>query len=273
MKYTLEQVKAVIADKVSGKIKPDHSKEGHFYILPSGKRVKSVTSKNILRADHLIPWAAKLAIEFLEAGERWKELSGPNGESYRKAAQFQYINVRDDAGDVGNQGHDVIENWVNKWIEVGVRPDDIKTFIPEKSNYRIYAIARSAEAVFEKYNVAPVASELLVGSDKHGTGGTLDMLVLNSKGELELWDWKSSNQMQDFYVCQVVAYKKCFEEMTGLKVKHLKVFKLDKFSDRFKVYKPTHVASAWSAFKYLSKLSDWRDGDAKYVEDKLVVKI
>jgi len=276
MKYSLEQVKEKIA-LIQGVIKPDHSEHGHFYVLASGKRVKSVTSKNVLRADHLIPWAAGLAIDFLQVGDRWKELSGPNGEAYKKGAQLQYINIRDDAGDVGNKGHDVIEDWINEWINSGVKPSDIKTFVPNNSNYRIYAISRSAEAVFNKFEVIPIASELLVGSEKIETGGTLDMLVLNNKGEIELWDWKSSNQMQDFYVCQLAAYKFCFEEMTGLKIKKTKVFKLDKFSDRFKVYKPLHHKGELTpigAFKLLSKLADWQNNSKKkYAEDKIIVKL
>ncbi len=271
MVYTAEFVKQVIAEKVRGKIIPMHDEFGHHYkFLEDGSIIDSVTQKNIIDKPHLIPWAIGLAIDFFEENDRWTQLKGPTREDLLKMAKLVHRDIRDEAGTIGGKAHDIIEEWENQWIEIGVRPGDIREFVKAKGieDHRVWGAVRSAEAIFDKYNVIPIATELLVGVPGVGAG-TLDLLVLNEEGELELYDYKTSNNMDDFYQIQVAAYKKFFEKMSGLKIKRCRILKLDKYSNRFKVYNLFNIPSAFKAFKALSVVYDWRKNPKdKYLEDK-----
>jgi len=271
-------VRQIIADKVIGKIVPKHDAFGHHYLLPSGKLVDSVTTKLIVDKPHLIAWSVKMAFEWLELDNRWHKITPENRDEYLKGAVLAHTDVRDDAGSVGTQGHDVIEKYMTEWIKTGERVADIRTLVPEGSHYRVVAIARAAEAIFNKYKCIPIATEIVVGSDKWNCAGSLDALVMTEDfpgfPQLELWDWKSSNSVSDSYSMQVSAYKKFFEEMTGLKIAKCRVVKLDKYSDKFKVYNIPNLPSAFKAFKAISAVYDWvNNGKAKLLEDKVIIKL
>lgn len=275
---TPKDIQDIINDKVRGKIIAAHTEQGHFYkFADTGKTVRSVTTKLILEKPHLIPWAVEKGVNWLEEDEsRWAKLKGPERLEYLTAAKLAHTEVRDDAGSVGSQGHDVIERWVNDWIEKGAPNSDIKSFIAKDANYRVYGVARSAEAVFKKYNVVPIASELLVGIEDYNSAGTLDMLVYNlDTSEIELWDWKSSNAInQEGYPMQVATYMKFFELMTGLKIGKIRVIKLDKFSDRFKVYNLLDPDTAFQSAVAISHVYDWvHNGQVKLKEDKKTLQL
>lgn len=277
MSYTLEEVQAAIAEKVTGKIVPRHTIDKHVYeFVATGRRVDSVTQKNILDKPHLIPWAVGLAIDFLEKDNRFEQLKGPTRESLLMTAKFVHRDTRDEAGTLGGQAHAVIETWLKEWIRTGIRPiDDIRAFLAIKGtqDHRVWAAARSAEAAFNKYKVEPVAVEIIVGIDGEGAG-TLDLMVLTDEGELELWDWKSSNQVNDFYAMQVAAYRRYFMHMTGLKVGKVRIFKIDKAMDRFHSYLVPFPNEAAAAFRGLSKAYDWlANSKDKLVEDKKRITI
>jgi hypothetical protein len=273
--FTIEEVRAIIEEKVVGKIEACHSETGHHYkFVDTGVVVDSVTTKNILEKKHLIPWAIGLAIEFLEKDNRWQRLETSERESLVKAAKLQHTDVRDEAGNVGSIAHKIIEAYTDQWIATGEKPSDIKTFIDNPFvDYRVFAAARSAEAVYNKYGAVPVISEILVGVSPIGAG-TLDLIVMNEKGELELWDWKTSNSISDYYSVQTAAYKYFFEKMTGLRIKKVRVMKIDKFSDKFKAYNVPNLPDAFNTFKNLSKVYDWvNNGKKKLIEDKIIVQL
>lgn len=268
--YTLAEVKRNIRKNVEGKIKAVHTLDKHRYQLPGGLLVDSVTTRNILDKPHLLPWAVGLAIDFFEEDQRWKQLKGPTREALLVTAKFLANSTRDDAGLVGTKAHDILDTWCKKWITTGKKPGDIRRYAIARKieDHRVWGAIRSGEASFKKYNVVPVASELLVGWGKEGAG-TLDLLVLNEKGELELWDWKTSNGVDDFYAMQVAAYRWFFQKMTGLKIAKVRIFRLAKESDRFHCYNVPRPNEAYASFRCLSKVYDWRQNlDKKLVEDK-----
>jgi len=292
---TLEQIQNIIREKVTGKIEACHDDFGHHYkFVNTDVIVDSVTQKNVLDKPHLVPWAIGLAIVFLEEENRFERLKDDKErEDLIRAAKLQYTDVRDNAGTIGGQAHDAIEDYTNKWIQTGQRPEDIKLFVYDtvqeeplvvngigmgtksyylkngkQVNYKAIGGARSAEAAYKDYGVTPVACELLVGVQQHGAG-TLDLLVLNRKGELELWDWKTSNNVNDFYALQVSAYARFFEIMTGLKIKRCRIFKIDKTSDAFKPYDVPDIRGNFKIFKALSLVADWTTSrKKKLIEDK-----
>lgn len=283
--HTLEEVKANIDANVTGKIKALHTLDKHIYGFVGTNHVTdSVTQKNILDKPHLIPWAVNLAIEFLEEDDRFMQLKGPTRDDLVMMAKFKHRDARDQAGGWGTLVHDNIEHWIRIWMETGVRPEPIVEMLKKKGieDYHVWGGVRSAEAVFDKYPCVPAATEILVGKDgvDHPEGaGTLDMLVWvpsgrfgtspQELGHLELWDWKTSNQVDDFYAMQVSIYRRYFTHMTGLKIKSVKIFKLDKESDRFKCYNVPRPNEAAAAFRAISKVYDWREnGRKKLIEHK-----
>ena len=278
---TIDEIKAIIQKKVIGKIVPAHDARGHHYAFvgdKSGLVVDSVTTKLILDKPHLVKWAVRIAFEWMES--KWPSMTKENRDSYLKGAQESPYDVRDEAGSTGHIAHDAIEMYVKEWLETGVRPADIKTFVKPKEgtsllDYRAVASARSAEAIFRKKNVLPVASEILVGLKRFKSAGTLDMLIYNlDTNELELWDWKTSNAVNDTYAMQVAAYKKFFEGMTKLTIHKSKIMHLSKESDVFHVYNIPDIDEAWKAFLDISKVYDWvKNGRNKLEKDIKVINL
>lgn len=291
MKLTIELVRQIIAEKVTGKIIPCHNETGHYYkFVETGAVVSSVTTQNVVEKKHLYPWMIRMAVEWLVEENRMskylsrqKELedaSFPKGEKneYLIGAQRAYMDVRDDAGFTGNDAHDVIEDYINAWIETGIKPADIRTFVKANADPRVIAVARSAENLFSTKKVIPVAAELLVGDEKWEMAGTLDLLVLDVSWpefpQLELWDWKSSNQVGDDYARQVSSYQKLFESMTELKISDRKIVRLDKFSDKFNTYLVPRPNEAFKAQKGNNAIYKWQNnGKKKLVEDKTIIKL
>lgn len=288
--YTLKEVRESIDANVVGKIKALHTVDKHIYgFVGTNHTVDSVTQKNILEKPHLIPWAVGLGITFLEEDDRFTQLKGPTRDDLIMTAKFIHRDARDQAGGWGTAVHDTLEMWVRLWMETGKRPEPITELLKKRGieDYHVWGGARSGEATFDKYPCIPAATEILVGKDgekKAEGAGTLDMLVWVPSGRktaeglelghLELWDWKTSNDVDDFYAMQVSAYRRYFQHMTGIKIKYVKIFKLDKESDRFKVYDVPRPNEAAAAFRAISRVYDWREnGRKKLVEHKNRVKI
>lgn len=280
MKYTKEQVLDIINAKVRGKIIPCHDEFGHHYkFVETGEIVDSVTTKNIMNKEHIAAWAVGLAIEFLEQGDRFDRLKGPDREAIITGAKYKHTDVRDEAGDVGTAAHTVIEFYINDWIYTGIRPASIMKYIPEGMDPRAIASVRCAENALIKEEVTPVACELLVGIPGI-SAGTLDLLVLDKNGRLWLYDWKTSNQMDIFYVCQTSAYRKFLMHMVkegrkyGLYIHGIKIIKLDKFSNRPKIYNIPNMDVGYRNFLYNHYLYDWKNnGIEKFVDNKQIIRI
>lgn len=264
---TKESVQKAIERYVKGVWVPEHTDTAHFYRhTPTGKLCASVTSKMILEKEHLRPWAVRVGIEWLEQDDRWNkylEHKQYKKNEYLQGAILAHTDIRDDAGSVGSAVHQAAEDFINEWIATGTKPDDILKYIPEhaRSDGRVVAGARSVKRLFDdRPRVLPVASELLVGSLRLGTAGTLDLLVLND-GVLELWDFKTSNSIDPInYSMQVAAYSHMFTGMTKLRPVAWRVIKISKDYDRVDIYKLTGYKDAVRCFEYLAKVYDLTKG-------------
>lgn len=277
-KLSLEDIKKIIDTKVTGKIIPQHDDKGHHYkFVDSNLVLDSVTTINgWIAKHHLAYWAAGCAIDWLEKDNRIEELKGPNRENIILGAKKAHTDIRDDAGFVGTQAHNCIEEYLKEWIRTGERPSDIRLFFPHEQGETIFgfylpdinitinhtdsravAAARAAEQNFIKMNIIPIASEILVG-DPNFSAGTLDFLCLKDK-KLTIIDFKTSNQIDKIgYPMQVAAYKYFFEHMTGLKVQQLFVLKISKDTNSFEEYKIPKIRTAFKAFRDLCSLyNNW----------------
>lgn len=255
-KYKL--YRQAIADKIEGKILPKHDEDGHKYLfVDTGEIVRSVTTKIIVDRPHLVPWAVRIAFEWMES--RWPAMNQVNRDGYLKGAQMASADVRDDAGSIGTLGHNAIEDYCNEWITTGVQPKDIRTFINPTSDPRVFAIARSAEKIFkDRPQYRPLAVEILVGDIGLRSAGTLDALVMNMEtGDVELWDWKSSNDVHDTYAIQVGAYATMFEEMANLRIDNIKIAHLSKDYDKPVLHVIVDRQRAVKSFAAISEVFDY----------------
>lgn len=271
-----KEIKKIIEDKVIGKWLACHDENGHHYKhLETGKIVDSVTQKISIEKPHLRKWYARMALEYMEP--RWKDLTPENRDKEYDVAVLAGSDSRDDAGRVGTSGHGYIDDYLQSWIKTGVKPADIKEFIkPDIFGFidsRVIAAARSAEKLFNKYNVVPIASELLVGDEKIGVAGTMDFLALFD-GKLMVSDWKTSNRVSDEYAMQVSAYMYLFQRMTGIKVDGCNLVQLSKKNDSFRVYDIPRPNEAFAAFKGQVKTYDWiYNKRQKLTEDKKIIEL
>lgn len=266
-----KEIKEIILAKVHGVWVPEHDASGHKYRNTlTGHMQRSVTTKlGVLNKPHLLKWAVRMGIEWLEKDGRFEKLGNEHWrDEMVTGAQLAHIDVRDDAGGVGHEAHDSIERYINEWIATGVRPIDIRAFCDlTKEDQRATACARAVEAMFIKNSVYPIWSELLVGNIKY-SAGTLDFLCFWN-GQLAVLDWKSSNAVDKInYPLQVAAYIKFFEEMTGLKIKVAKIVHLSKDYDKFDLWNILKINAAYKAFKHLCAIYDWMNSrDEKIVKD------
>lgn len=276
----IDFLRAVVDQKVRGRVIARHTADRHFYeVAATGRLLPSVTQKNVLQSPHLLPWAARLAVEHVHANGLWPELDGPRGKEIMRTATTRHAAVRDDAGNVGTQAHDAIEAYVNEWIASGRRPDDIAPFLEPGADPRAVSGARAGAAFFDRYPATPIAAELLVGVDTptFQAAGTLDLVVQTADGKLEIWDWKTSNRVSPFYAAQVAAYARAFELMTGLRVTgQLRVAKISKDDGSVKPYVVRDRKAALELYKSSARCYDlvYADGAPDLLpEDKVIVKL
>lgn len=272
---TADFIKQVIQEKVIGVWQPKHTAEGHFYQnTQTGIVVPSITTKQkIIKKDHLDRWMVRMAVEWLEVGDRFEKLKGPERNTYMTGAQIAHTEISGDAAGAGSLAHEVIENYLKFWIEKGYPPEDIRKGFLENADPRSIAGARAAEQLLRKNPIVPIATELLVGSEKINSAGTLDFLCLWGN-RLTLVDWKLTNQVGDEYASQTAAYRYMFEEMTKLKIHDIKILQLSKECDRFTRYRVPNPRSAYNAMKALSKYYDWKhNGVEKVVKDVQLIDL
>lgn len=251
-------------------VTPEHDEYGHKYRhVPTNQVFSSVTTKtSILDNDRLKRWAAKLAVEFIDNNwERINDLKPTEREPYFKAAVLNHEDTLKDAGDIGTQGHGVIERYLLRWIETGKRPDDIRKFIIGE-DARLWAIARSAERFCIDFDVIPIASELMVASIRYKYAGTLDSLMMVKKGDKYIFaivDWKTSNSIdKPEYAMQVAAYWQALYEMTGLRPSELIIVQLDKDKMKYNCARVVERPKSFRAFKHVSAVYDYiNDGVSK----------
>lgn len=268
------ELQKIIKEKVIGKVVSAHDETGHHYkIVETGQIVDSVTTKIILDKPHLVTWGARISAEYVLDRLDMLQEGIIDKQQLIKDASLAHSNLKSEAGDIGTRAHDIIEQYLNVWIKENKRPNDIRDFAKPTDDMRVFASIRSAEKMFIEKNVDPVATELLVASKKHGIAGTMDFLAFFD-GKLLVSDWKTSNYVHDDYAIQVSAYKACFEEMTGIKVKGVNLVHLNKGKDEFKIYDIPNPNKAFATYKHIAKVYDWKtSGNKKLVESKKTKKI
>lgn len=293
----IQRLRRVVDEKLNSiQITPEHDYKGHHYRFhPTNQVYDSVTTKTgVLDNPRLKRWAANLAVEYIDRNK--DSINEKNKRQHYKAAVLAHEDVLKDAGNVGTEGHDVIERYLKIWIKDNKQPDDIRKFI-KGEDARLWAITRSAEQFCNDFELIPIASEIFVASPTYEYAGTLDCLAVLLKEEkppqieclkhewqekskkkwicknckrevnpvLSIVDWKTSNSVdKPEYAMQVAAYSQALKELTGIKPEQLVIVQLSKDYAKYNVVHIPDEKGAFTAFKNLCKVYDWKnDGVTK----------
>ncbi len=298
-RHTPAEVKSIIAERVPvGLVVSEHTDSEHWYRhTPSGVLLPSVTTiTGVLQAPHLKMWSANMALDYLEEHAAEIEPGVNIPIELRKAAIMAHEDVFHDAGDIGTQGHGIIEDYLKVWLETGLQPADITSFITGE-DHRLWAITRSAQKVFNAYYAIPVASELKVAyvpknKPEKGFAGTLDALMMFAFPEVEgskkcehvvhlvagrwdrlgcmecgarwqyhftLVDFKTSNSIQNKteYYMQTSAYWKAIKVLLGIAPTRVVIVRLDKHQEKYEILEVLKPVKAFSAFAQLKNVYDF----------------
>lgn len=173
--------------------------------LPSATTIcKLLTPANVIGA-----WSAKVCSEefkkLIRAGVTYDEIELAKIADQIKKAPNQTMG---DAGLVGSQVHNLIEDYIRKGI------------VPEIHNPEIKKSFGKFKEWFDKQEgLEIVFTERKVLSRIHKFTGTLDALFKNKSGEYIIYDWKSSSGIRDSMLVQIYLYKICVKEELGIDVK------------------------------------------------------
>ena len=260
---TATSLKDTIKQTVDGKLVPAHDEFGHHYrFVETDCVVDSVTTKMIIDKPHLAKWAGRMAAQYV-IDHKDQIISDP--QSLVKYASLAHEETRDSAGDIGTLAHDRVEQYVKSWLETGVKPTDVLTFCDVFDVPQVKSAVRASERYFNDYpNIEPIATELLVGDEKLGVAGTLDLLALEHDkdgkpfgSKVCLIDWKTSNAVNDDYAIQVAIYGELFKKMTGIKVDKFYIVKMSKKDGTYELHEVTQPRRAVAAGKGVFKAYDW----------------
>ena len=260
-----------ITSKVNGVWIPQHDTQGHKYFNKElNISQRSVTTKlQILAKPHLTQWAVRVGVEWLLKDDRIERLRNIHWKDEMvSGAQMAHLDIRDNAGLTGTKTHNIAEIYLNKWIETGERPQDIREFMDiDNDDPRAIAGARSFELLCNTKHIVPICSEIIVGHPKY-SAGAIDILCL-WENKLCLLDIKTSNSVDKNFRYQLAAYKYMFEYMTGIKIKTVKILHLSKDMDKYHIYNVKNLPQAWKTFKYICQVYD----DIMSPKDKIVKDI
>ncbi len=156
---------------------------------------------------------------------RIKTMKGPEYYEFLKTAKGAFRRKTKEAAESGTIAHDYIENHICERKQ----PKELilKINKDEKAKNSIKAFDK-----WEKeHKVGWLASELVIGSELHEFGGTLDGIAYVDDIPT-LIDFKTSNQISEDYFLQTAAYVLALEEM-GFKALQRVILRIPKDSEGF----------------------------------------
>ena len=270
-----------------GRVVPEHTKYEHFYRdTKDGALYPSVTGAlQVMNKPYLKQWAVNRAIDYLtDWASKVPEITKVGFYDQLAIAKKAHTLKLEQASMWGTDGHNVVEKYVDRWLEMGTRPIDsiLSLAAPDISNEGKCA-ALGAEKFFKDYTLFPIVSEKKIISKKHRIGGTLDSLWLigevykgrkgsatcnhswlerkedhiycstcsrEEKLTLILIDLKTSNQILDHnYAMQVACYGYgMLGEMCKIKPKLNWILQLDKNKPKYTIGVIDDPKKAFDAF-------------------------
>jgi hypothetical protein len=222
----------------NGTIELRYDPAAHVYFRVIGDDLSpldgvTTVCKIIDKSNVLINWAVKLTAERILSSVQF-----PISEEELKAvvlkAKSAHRERLEDAGTVGKQAHNLIEEYIKRELRQG---DDPPSKIEDERVQNCYEAALSW---MRSHNVRWVCTERKVFSRKYDYAGTLDGIALVDscdnplccphpfKDRRSLIDWKSSNYLYQEYLYQTAAYQYAYQEETKETVEERWVIRLGK---------------------------------------------
>lgn len=197
----------------------EFNKARHHYTL-DGKAITGVTTiLGIIGKPGLIPWAVKMATDYIAKNSLVAEITSPENilkediklpeyivtEKILEEARTAHTRTRDKAGDIGTLVHECIEDYINR---KAYNPKISKQAHKMVNNFRDWATDNKVEFL---------GSEQQVYSEKYFYAGTFDFLCMIA-GKTYLGDIKTGSGIYPEMFFQCAAYQIAHEEMTGARV-------------------------------------------------------
>ena len=182
------------------------NKEKHYYEL-DGRRLYGVTTiLQVLNKPALIPWAVKMAIDYIKTNCKQDELMRYLVNlADLEAAKSAHRKKKEEAGAKGTDAHEIIEDTIKVSItsEKGYLPPSLINVNPQVQHFIDWA--RNNKIQF-------LASEKQVYSELMWVAGTTDMVFIKD-GKKYVGDVKTSSAIYPEHFYQMAAYRMMLEEM------------------------------------------------------------
>jgi len=191
----------------NGAVELEFDEDRHKYFV-NGEEVDGVTTVlKVINKAALVPWAAKMSAEFVEAqlkaGAILDELQIKQLVAGVKTA---YKTGTARAADIGTLGHE----WAESYL-LGGKPS--MPINPQLAN-----IAQAVTKFVTEHDIQVLTTERPLYSMKHKVAGTTD-IIANFEGELAIMDWKTGSGIYPEVFAQLGGYSMAYSEETGQQVK------------------------------------------------------
>jgi hypothetical protein len=194
---------------------PENFEENHVYFADEEGKKKYTgitTVLGVLNKPALVPWAARMAVEYITTNE-WTEWA-TNDICYVKKetleeAKTAYAKKREDGAKKGTDTHALVEEYVNECIE---RNGGKPFFVSIHESIQVFVDWARKE------NITFISAETPLVSQKHWIAGTAD-LIFEKDGKRYIGDIKTYKKIWDrqpFYQC--AGYAMMYEEMNTILV-------------------------------------------------------
>lgn len=201
----------------------DFGRKKHaYYWAEKDLFVPGVTSiLGILDKPALLPWAAKMAGEYVKANLP-EGASKAQIEAVCEKAKTEYNSIKEAAGDIGTQVHKVAESlFMGQPIEMPANPLAINGI-------------RALQDWLSANDVRPIDCEKVVFSKSAYFAGAMDLLcALN--GKLTEIDLKTGSGIYDSHYFQTAAYKFAWEEEHQEEIEQIAIVNTNKLTGKPKI--------------------------------------
>ena len=183
------------------------NKEKHEYLLDGKRMTGCTTILGILAKPALIPWASKMATEYIRENIGKFDIKDPKQfEQLLLEAKNAHAKRKEKAGDWGTKTHEEISNFINWWIKFNTGKGPGK---PQKWSEPVIRFMKWGEENKVKF----LDTEKIIYSEKLFVAGTVDF-VCEIDGQRWIGDIKTSGSgiyAENFFQC--AGYDIMLEEM------------------------------------------------------------
>ena len=230
-----------VLEENRNRVTAQHTATEHYYSLDGQGLFPSVTTvlsktENKENIKDFYAWSAVKYLNQLHDEGESDIFSSRNRRDAAYHAEF----IRNQAARIGTQVH----NWIEDEEELTDKlrgEEDAKAVCGYRSYQRFKKDFPHLKILEQEY---------LVASDKLKVAGAIDIIGYDTKRKkIFLIDWKTSNAVHESYAKQLVTYRECLKDMTGIKAVDMYVVWLSKDTAYYELHSPVKPAKILQDFK------------------------